>query len=97
MIRVTEDQIKMLVSALKDSEGAKNLNTSGLVSPGESEDFYRGMVSGLVTSHQLLRKFMADSQGHSHLLSLAAARASQHYLDLKEESDNLFPELIDVD
>lgn len=101
MIKVSDEQIEMLVRALQQTDAANNGSLSKLVHDGESIGFYHGLISGLVLSHQLLFSLAKDKNEQNkqlaQLLSLAAARASEYYLKIKQCNDESFPELLEFD
>ncbi|MGH9942302.1 MAG: hypothetical protein ACRD9R_08090, partial [Pyrinomonadaceae bacterium] len=58
-------------------------------------DFYRGMIGGLLVSHQLLKACRIEDKSLAELISLAAARASEQYLNLKNSEEFFFPDVIE--
>ncbi len=101
MIKVSDEQIEVLVKALRNSDASSEVNIARLVGEGESIGFYHGMISALVLSHHLVmayNKEQKEQQRHlTQLISLAAARASQCYLDIKRAETEAFPELIEFE
>lgn len=96
MLKVSDDQIELLARTLQQTKMAKNNALSKLIGEGESLEFYRGVISGLLVSHQLLMAFSSEDRQLACWLSVAAARASEQYLNVKLDRD-LFPELIGVE
>jgi hypothetical protein len=97
MFKASEEQIQLLVRVLESTESAKSVSFANLISEGESLEFYLGLISGLVLSHQLLVASNCEDKTLAQLLSIAAARASEQYMKLKSTGEIFFPELIEVD
>ena len=98
MIKVNDEQIEVLVKALQSSDPSSEANIARLVGEGESIGFYHGMISAFVLSHHLVLAYGKDQKDHqrhlTQLISLAAARASQCYLEIKRAETD-FPEFIE--
>jgi hypothetical protein len=97
MFKASEEQIELLVKVLESTESAKSVSFANLISEGESLEFYLGLISGLVLSHQLLIASNCEDKTLAQLLSIAAARASEQYINLRDTGDVLFPEFICVE
>ena len=97
MLKASDEQIEILARALRESPAQRGIELSQLVGEGESLEFYHGLISGLLIAHQLLMTRGGGDQILSQLLSLAAARASEQYLQQKKVESSLFPEFIDTE
>ena len=96
MVKVSDEQIEQLAKVMQDAEANSKVNLPKLISEGESLEFYRGMVSGLLMSYELLTAHDSENKTLAQWLSLATARACEQYLNLKNSDDLLFPELIEI-
>lgn len=94
MLKVNESQIAQIAQAFFTTEQAQTVDLSHLVCEGETLAFYQGMISGLVISHQLVLACKQSPQSALQFVSLAAARAAEQYLQLKDDYENSFPEII---
>jgi hypothetical protein len=94
MLKVNENQIEQIAQAFFATEHAQAIDLSHLVCEGETLAFYQGMISGLVVSHQLVLGCKQNPQSALQFVSLAAARAAEQYLRLKDDYENSFPEII---
>jgi hypothetical protein len=88
-MQVSEEQIELLVRALKESGGNGRADLPYEMDEGEPIDFYRGLINGLVLGHQMLIDCAGDEQRLARLLSLGAAVASEQYLNLKTADEVL--------
>ena len=94
MLKVNENQIEQIAQAFFTTEPAQAIDLSHLICEGETLAFYQGMISGLVISHQLVMGCKQSPQSALQFVSLAAARAAEQYLLVKDEYKNTFPELV---
>ncbi|MEO6393622.1 MAG: hypothetical protein ABIP75_17355 [Pyrinomonadaceae bacterium] len=94
MLKVNETQIEQIAHAFFTTEPAQAVDLSHLICEGETLAFYQGMISGLVISHQLVLACKQSPHSALQFVSLAAARAAEQYLKLKDDYANTFPEII---
>lgn len=88
-MQVSEEQIELLVRALNESRNAGEVELPYEIDMDETQDYYRGMVNGLVLSHQMLIDSPDDEKRLARLMSLAAAVASEKYLRFKKSDEVL--------
>jgi hypothetical protein len=88
-MKVSDEQIEMLARALRDNQ-SEAAAIPYPIEEGETRDFYLGMVNGLVLGHQFLLDCETQDPRLARLFSVAAALASQFYLERKKaEADEV--------
>lgn len=92
MYKIQDSQINMLSEALEKLNPDINVFPNNLITGGESEEFYLGLISGLLMAHLVYNQTIKDGTNYSQLLSVGAALAAKQYKNITE-----FPEFIDVD
>lgn len=97
MVKISDEQIELLARVMQHAEVNSRVELPKLIGEGESLEFYRGLVSGLLMSYELLMIHNKENKTLAQWLSLATARACEQHLNLKHSDDLLFPELIEID
>jgi hypothetical protein len=88
-MQVSQEQIELLVRALNESRAAGEPQLPYEIDENETGDFYRVMINGLVLAHQMLIDCSNDEKRLARLMSLAAAFASEKYLNQKGSDEVL--------
>jgi hypothetical protein len=88
-MQVSEQQIEQLVRALEETRASGDPQLPYEIERDESIDYYRGMINGLVLAHQMLIDCTGDEKRLARLMSLAAAFASEQYLNLRSTDEVL--------
>lgn len=97
MVKVNDEQIEILARVMQEAEENSKVDLPKLISEGESLEFYRGMISGLLTSYELVMSHNSENKTLAQWLSLSTARACEQYLNLKHSDDLAFPDLIEIE
>ena len=96
MVKVSDEQIEELAKVMQDADTNSKVDLPKLITGGESLEFYRGMVSGLLLSYEMSMAHASENKTLAQWLSLATARACEQHLNLKHSDDLAFPEMIEM-
>lgn len=96
MVKVSDEQIEQLAKVMQDAETKSKVDLPKMIGGGESLEFYRGMVTGLLMSYEMLMAHGGENKTMAQWLSLATARACEQHLNLKHSDDLAFPEMIEI-
>ena len=93
MLTVNDDHIRTLSEAFRGTD-AEAGGGAGLVGEGESPEFYRGVITGLLFCYDLLRRRTSEGEELTRAIALTAAHAAIQYRRAKGDDGEDFAEFI---
>ena len=96
MLEVNEQHIKLLVEEFQKTPVSKVSVPFNVIGEDESQEFYRGVITGLMMCHNLLVCAAPNDKSLAQWVAWAAARTAEMYKKTGEADDEMFPEIIEI-